>query len=209
VKTRAQGDPDRWPPSSELVQKISSAGTGRIVASPSATNGKLKQLITSEEFEKHVTPELLRRWEIHCYCRNQKFLKLISFDFHNYKAAPIALIDAELIINGIIFKRFEPVRGWITSEGGADRLDRCPQCGEIFKSRYDQYSINMDRTTTRPCSSLPVAQVGDYVAGFYYFTKYEDELQRIIDFQVANSVAEFIDSITNVGTNAFPIGDEL
>jgi hypothetical protein len=152
--------------------------------------------ITTDVFNERVVPEILRRWDAHCYCRNANFLKLLSFNFQDYTRVPIALIDTELVISNLIFKRFEPVSGWKDSEGGADRVDRCPQCARLFRTRYDQYSINMDRHTTHPDQPLPAAAIGRYVAGFLYLSGHEAELQRLTDFQLAQSVEEFVDSIT-------------
>jgi hypothetical protein len=156
----------------------------------------LPSLTTAEEFNERVVPELLRRWDERCYCRNANFLKLLSFNFEDYTRVPMALLDTERVITNLIFKRFEPVSGWKDSAGGADRADRCPQCARLFRTRYDQYSINMDRHTTRPDQVLPVAVTGCYVAGFRYFSRHEVELQRITDFQPASSVEEFVDCMT-------------
>jgi hypothetical protein len=157
-----------------------------------------KPLLTPNEFSERIVPELLRRWENHCFCRSPKFIKLVSFNFKDYGNSPMSLIDAELMIGNIIFKRFEPVSGWVDSAGGSDRVDRCPQCAEIFQSRWDQYSISMDRTTARPRNPLPIAPIGDYTVAIHYFRGGEESLRQIKDFRVADSVEDFIAGITNV-----------
>ncbi len=165
-------------------------------------------LISLEEYRRRVIPELLKRWEVGCYCSNQQFLKLISFNFENYRVnaekriAPVALLDVEILLKSLIFDKFESIRPWQNSEGGADRTDRCPQCAQEFSSRYDQFSINMDRTTAHPLNRLQAASKGIYVVGFQYFTKAAEELDEITDFSLASSVDEFIFRITSRENNA-------
>jgi hypothetical protein len=120
-----------------------------------------KSLCTPSRFQVDVMPELLRRWDSHCFCRNANFLKLIAFDFRDYDIGPARLEDAEQIIGGVIFQRFEPMGDW--TEAG--RIHRCPQCGEQFRSQYEQFSIAMDCTTTRAVDPLPVAPVGQFLIG--------------------------------------------
>jgi hypothetical protein len=153
-------------------------------------------LITIEEINESIVPELLRRWDKQCYCRNKNFLKLISFDFRHYGHSPMALIDAEFVIYDVMFKRFERVSGWTKVRDGSERVDRCPQCGLQFHSLFEQYSINMDCTVSRPSEQLPIAETGYYVAGFHRFVGSDRELRKVTDFQPAASVEAFMDSIT-------------
>jgi hypothetical protein len=140
-------------------------------------------------------PELLRRWENRCFCRNGQFLKLISFNFENYGRSPMALMDTELVIVSLVIGRFERVQDW---DAGGERADRCPKCGEVFLTRYEQYSINMERQTSRPRNALPMAAaIGQYCVGFSYFAHSEHGLKKITDYRLVSSVEAFIDGITN------------
>ena len=151
-----------------------------------------KPLIPPQEFAARVVPELLRRYDAHCFCRNPNFLKLVSFNFQNYGIAPVQLYDTELMIEQVARKRFEPVKPW----NGGEQIDRCRQCRTEFATHWDQYSIAMDRTTMSPVGKLPQAKTGLYVTGFRYFAKEEHELAKITDFEVAESVDAFVDAIT-------------
>jgi hypothetical protein len=106
------------------------------------------------------------------------------------------MADAEAVIHHIIFEKFAAVRGWVESDGGSDRLDRCPQCETVFQSRFDQYSINMERTTSQPVEARAKAGVGHFVVGFRYFAHSEDALARITDFERASSVEDFIERLS-------------
>jgi hypothetical protein len=157
---------------------------------------QLRGLITPEEFVRDVVPELQRRWAERCYCANPAFVKLVSFDFRDYGVAPMQMADAEAVIRYVIFERFIPVRAWVDSDGGSDRLDRCPQCASVFQSRFDQYSISMERTTSHPIEPRPKAAVGYFVVGFRYFAHSQDALARVTDFERASSVADFIERLS-------------
>jgi hypothetical protein len=147
-----------------------------------------KSLCTPPQFQAQVLPELLRRWDSHCFCRNGNFLKLIAFDFRDYDIGPARLEDSEQIVAGLIFPRFEALGDW--TEAG--RTLRCPQCGAQFQSQYEQFSINMDCTTTRPVNPLPMAPVGRFLIGYQYFAGADEEIARISDFKLADSVEKFI-----------------
>ena len=147
-----------------------------------------RSLCTPSEFQERVLPELLRRWDSHCFCRNGNFLKLIAFDFRDYEIGPARLEDAEQIIGGLVFQRFEPLGDWT----GAGRTHRCPQCGQQFQSQYEQFSIDMDCTTTRAVNPLPMASVGRFLIGYQYFAGAEEEIAKIEDFRLAESVEKFI-----------------
>ena len=34
-------------------------------------------LVDAKQFEENILPEIVRRWETHCFCNNLNFLKLI------------------------------------------------------------------------------------------------------------------------------------
>jgi hypothetical protein len=155
--------------------------------------------ISSKLYWEEVVPVLVRRWEQHCFCQNPHFLKLISFNFESYKIAPMRLIDSDHVISQIVLKRFEPVNGWSETKKGSletQRTDRCPQCGTTFVTRYEQYSINMDRAYTMPEVPLETAAIGQYVAGYFYWANQQDDLQKITDFKLAESIEKFLELLT-------------
>jgi hypothetical protein len=149
-------------------------------------------IVSRETFWDDVVPDLERRWERHCFCRNTHFLKLISFDFRTYNIAPTALLDSECLISRIIWGRFEPVRGWSPNAPGSWRVDRCPQCGTEFRSHAEQFSINMDMSVATPLVPLEMAAVGQYAVGFQYFADRARELDKIDDFRRAATVEAFV-----------------
>jgi hypothetical protein len=151
-----------------------------------------KSLCTPSQFQADVMPELLRRWDKHCFCRNGNFLKLIGFDFRDYDIGPTRLEDSEQITAGLVFPRFEAVGEWTD----AGRTLRCSQCGTQFQAQYEQFSINMDCTTTRPVAPMPLAPLGRFLIGYQYFAGAEDEIARIEDFRLADSVEKFIDDLS-------------
>lgn len=152
-----------------------------------------KPLISPQEFAARVVPEMLRRYDAHCFCKNPNFLKLVAFNFQDYGiVGPVQLYDTELVIASVALQRFAPVQRW----NGGEQIDRCKQCGMQFRTRWDQYSIAMDRTVMWPVEKLPVAKMGLYVTGFRYFAQEEHELAKITDFAVATSVDAFVDAIT-------------
>jgi hypothetical protein len=51
--------------------------------------------MTPDEFQHRVLPALLAAWESACFCRCPDFLKLLSFNFEDYKIDPVALADSE------------------------------------------------------------------------------------------------------------------
>ena len=152
-----------------------------------------KPLIPPQEFNARVVPELLRRYDAHCFCKNANFIKLVSFNFQDYGIGPVQLYDTELVIDQVARKRFESVKKW----DGGEQIDRCKQCGTQFRTHWDQYSINMDRSVMLPVEKLPMAETGLYVTGFRYFAKDEHELAKITDFEVAKSVEAFAEAITH------------
>ena len=151
-----------------------------------------KPLIPPQEFVARVVPELVRRYDAHCFCRNPNFLKLVSFNFQDYAIGPVQLYDTEIMIEQVARKRFESVKKW----DGGEQIDRCRQCGTQFRTHWDQYSINMDRTVMLAVEKPPIAATGLYVTGFRYFAKDEHELAKITDFAVAESVDAFVEAIT-------------
>jgi hypothetical protein len=152
-----------------------------------------RSLVSSADFLDRVVPELLRRYDERCYCCNPSFLKLVSFDFRSYGIAPVSLVDAEHVIWALALRRFEPVSGWSATR---ERVDSCPQCGTRFRTRAEEYSINMQCAVMTPLEPLAAAQTGLYVSGYHYYTHAEQDLARITDFEPALSVESFVSAIT-------------
>jgi len=156
-----------------------------------------------EEFSELVMPILEEKWLERCFCRNPGFLKLLSFDFEDYRSpagriAPVELLDSELIWSSIVGKRFLPRGEWSRVADREERVFQCPQCKSELRARSEQYSINMWPTSTRPVDDRLVSKVGVYIVGFHFFTGKFDPLW-ITDFRMAKGVDHFIDYITSAG----------
>lgn len=147
------------------------------------------------EFRSDVLPSILSAWELHCFCENPQFLKLICFKFEDYRPrVPANLVDSEIVIAELICKRFQHI-------GEPDRLKRtgpqtwrCPQCCRLFLMNYQDYSISMYRTFVQPLEFLPIAPIGFYLIGFRSFAEFR--LASITDFQFSESAPKFIHDLT-------------
>ena len=157
-----------------------------------------KSLITSKQFLDEIVPELMRRWEVHCFCKNPHFLKLVSFNFEDYDIAPAFLADTQLVIHHVALRYLTPTSEWTSSPGTTDqkRTFCCPQCRTNFEVRSADYSINMDRTVMTPAIPLKKADVGQYVIGYVFFVGQEKGLDRITDFKLAESIEKFLEELT-------------
>lgn len=157
--------------------------------------------LSPEDFRKDVVPVLLDRWLAKCFCKNPGFLKLLAFDFADYKRAdrmiaPVELIDSEMLWSTIVAAKFEPQGDWLRDGGGSRRIYRCPQCGLTLATRSEQYSINMWPTTTRPKDDRALAAIGLYLVGYHGFGGKFDPAW-ILDFRPALSIDQFVDSVTS------------
>lgn len=155
-------------------------------------------LVDSKEFADKVLPEIIRRWEAHCFCENPQFLKLISFDFHDYHIAPTMLIDTDRVVGEIIMRRFRPVDDWMKGHEGSTRTFCCPQCSCQFKVWGEDYSIAMWVHKATPTKPIDVAEIGRFAAGYYIYSGQEHELSKITDFRPAESIETFLGDLTTL-----------
>lgn len=160
-----------------------------------------KPPISPEVFRADVLPILVELWSRQCFCRSPGFLKLLSFDFHDYGHVPAELIDSELIWSAIVGKHFMPVADWSEVHGEQHRHFRCPQCGAMWLTRSEQYSINMWPITAKPTQSGEIAATGLYLLGMRYFEGFA--AAAVSDFRLAESIDEYVASVS--GT-AYPAG---
>jgi hypothetical protein len=155
-----------------------------------------KPLLSSQAFADDIVPQIERRWDAHCFCHSEQFLKLIAFDFRDYGIGPASLADTYWIISRIILKRFEALGPWRQDSDGGRRQFGCPQCGTQFEVWSEEYSIAMSVLSAKPLVPLQHAETGRYAASFYYFTGQEHELARIADYRPADSIAQYLNDLT-------------
>lgn len=155
-----------------------------------------KPLMEARAYLETVLPEIVRRWETHCFCINPQFLKLASFDFRDYGIAPASLLDTECLVSRIILKKFSPQGPWTQEPDGGHRRFCCPQCSKHFTVWAEEYSIAMSVLSAKPIEPAPRAVIGRYAGSYHYFTGNEHELSKIADYRPADSVARYLDELT-------------
>jgi hypothetical protein len=153
-----------------------------------------KPPIDSDVFAKELLPALVDKWQQKCFCSSPGFLKVLSFDFQQYRCMPAELLDSELLWNAIVGEHFQRLGEWAYVDGEQQCDFRCPQCGLELRTRSEQYSINMWPAKSRPTDARALADVGLYVIGFRSFQGFPFKLIR--DFRLAESCEEFVASIT-------------
>lgn len=147
--------------------------------------------MTPDEFVNDVMPKVLSAWRSRCLCANAGFRKLLSFNFADYGAGPMALADSEIVGHHIIRENFRRVGDVGRSQDG-DVLQRysCPQCNNMCEEEYGEYSISMYRSFFRFLDTPEMAECGRFLVGMRAFS-HEDFL-KVHDFREANSIAEFL-----------------
>ena len=146
--------------------------------------------MTPDEFHETVVPEVIAAWQQHCFCASPGFQKLLSFDFRDYGIGPVALADAEILIDVIIRQRFARVGEAISGPGETIQDQICPKCQRRCTVRYDEFSINMARATVVFANPLTRATNGKYLVGFYGFK--QDDFAKVHDFQKVATCQEFL-----------------
>ncbi len=154
--------------------------------------------MTPAEFHEHVLPELLSRWERQCFCSAPGFRKLISFNFREYgDLSPLALADAEIVIQALICERFIRIENSSPQENEqtSERVQEfeCPQCQARCTATFEQFNIHMERSFVTFADLRPAADEGLYLVGFFGFRA--DEHEKIHDFRHTMSVQEFIQAV--------------
>jgi hypothetical protein len=119
------------------------------------------------QFRLDVLPQLEDQWIQHCFCENQFFQKLISFNFEDFNSSPVALADAEILIHHFIRKKFQSIE-LIDNPGEIIQKWQCSQCGLVCKEFYSEYSISMNRSYAI-YEQANVSKQVDYLIGFYGF----------------------------------------
>jgi hypothetical protein len=138
---------------------------------------------------------MLTAWESGCFCRSPGFLKLLSFNFEDYKIGPVGLADSEILIHEIIRGRF--TRDGEPSSDGMGTTQQsylCPNCGARCRETYAEYSISMYRSFVLFENAPEMAATGVHLVGFYGFQ--QSDFAKIHDFRPAADDAEFITAIT-------------
>jgi hypothetical protein len=147
--------------------------------------------MTPEKFRSLLLPHIFAAWEEHCFCSNPAFQKLLSFNFDDYGIGPATLLDAEILIEELVRKRFYQ-RGQAT-ERGSDWIQTCacPKCGATCKVFYAEYSIHVQRSVVIYESQSQPAARGLYVLGFFGHVTLP-ELKLIRDFRAASTIEEIM-----------------
>lgn len=147
--------------------------------------------MTSEEFVNDVIPRLHSAWRSRCLCDCAGFRKLLSFNFEDYDAGPMALLDSELVGEQIVRAIFRPAGDVVRMPDGEMRQRYlCPKCNTMCEEEVDEFSISMRRSYYRFPDSPDLADVGLYLVGIRAFSV--DDFQRVHDFRPAGSIEEFL-----------------
>jgi hypothetical protein len=153
--------------------------------------------MTPDEFVNDVMPVVLSAWQTNCLCANAGFRKLLSFNFDQYGAGPMALADSEIVGQRIVRENFARVGDASRSQDG-DILQRylCPQCQTTCEEEYAEFSISMYRSFFRFLDTPHMADYGLYLVGMRAFS--QDDFLKVHDFREATSVDEFL---THIGVS--------
>ena len=110
---------------------------------------------------------------------------------------PAALLDAEFIIADIIRKHFEKTGEWTDIQGGGSEIDLavCPQCRQLLREQWEDYNIYLSRSFVTPIDGTAPASRATWVLGFQHFQGFEP--QSVHDFQRADSIEAFVNSLLN------------
>ncbi len=147
--------------------------------------------MTPDEFANDVLPRILSAWRLRCLCANAGFRKLLSFNFADYGACPMALADSEIVGHNIVRENFTRV-GDVGRSHDGDTLQRysCPQCKAMCDEEYAEYSISMYRSFFRFLDTPEVADYGLYLVGMRAFSR--EDFLKVYDFREATSIDEFL-----------------
>jgi hypothetical protein len=147
--------------------------------------------MTPDEFADDVMPVILSAWQGNCLCAHAGFRKLISFNFDDYGAAPMALVDSEIVGYHIVHGNFTRV-GEVRRTKDGDILQRyaCPQCQANCEEEYNEFSISMYRSFYRFVDMPKIADCGLYLVGMRAFS--QDDFLKVHDYREATSVDEFL-----------------
>lgn len=151
--------------------------------------------MTPDEFHEHVLPQVVNKWDEHCFCANPSFRKLLSFNFRDYDIGPTALIDSEMLIDAIIRQRFTKKDEPTSHQGEITLVCNCPQCEAICTELYAEFSISMHQSSVTYTDGPALAKYGLYLVGFRGFDI--NEMRSIPDFQQASTPDEFIRHLTH------------
>jgi hypothetical protein len=157
---------------------------------PSWSNLNVSE-VTPKEFRAVLLPHILAAWEGHCFCANPAYQKLLSFNFHHYGIGPTALLDAEILIEELVRKKFN-LRGQpMKYEFDTIQTYACPRCGATCDVWDAEYSAYVSRSRVIYETRFLPAPIGLCVLGFFGHAT-PLELKRIKDFRFASTVEEFM-----------------
>jgi hypothetical protein len=147
--------------------------------------------MTPDKFANDVMPQILSAWRSRCLCAYGGFRKLLSFNFADYGAGPMALADSEIVCQKIVRENFTRV-GDVGRSLDGDILQRysCPQCNTVCEEEYAEYSISMYRSFFRFLDTSEMADCGLYLVGMRAFS--QEDFSKVHDFREASSINEFL-----------------
>lgn len=150
--------------------------------------------MSPDEFHEQVIPQVVKKWDEHCFCANSGFRKLLSFNFRDYHICPTALIDSEMLIDAIIRQRFTKCNEPQSHQGEITQAWICPQCNARCSELYAEFSISMYQSSVTFADGPSLTNSGLYLVGFRGFDI--NEMRSIADFQQAANPIEFIRQLT-------------
>ena len=148
---------------------------------------------TYAQYCTDVVSELQPRWQQRCFCESAQFCKLLSYDFRDYGHDTSCLLDAEILIDAIIYKLFTPVDEGVEIQSRQVRGFQCPQCAAHFRVEQEQYGVAMWCSFARRVDRPMPKMVGQYLWGFKGFVGFD--ASKISDFSRASSLTTFLDGI--------------
>lgn len=143
--------------------------------------------MTPAEYQEQVLPEILSALGDRCICKLPGLRKLLSFNFEDYGAGPMACADTEILIQSLLRDGNANYTATPDAEGNYTFL--CSTCGTALVEHFEDYSINMYRSYIEYDQRRSVH--GRYLVGFRSFTIADRD--RIDDFTEAESKEAYLE----------------
>jgi hypothetical protein len=153
-------------------------------------------MMTIAEYDSQVLPALVAQWRVRCFCSSSQFCKLISYNFADYGHNTSTLLDAELLIEVFLDKRFKSLGKAVEKQGAFIQERQCPQCLARFRVESEQFNIAMWRTFARRVDRSMPNVVGRYLLGFRGFQGFDPAI--VTDFRPSSSLQSYLSAITEI-----------
>jgi hypothetical protein len=152
--------------------------------------------MTFAEYDLQVLPKLVAQWRERCFCSSSQFCKLISYNFADYGHNTSTLLDAELLIDVFLRKRFKSFGKAVEIRGAFIQELQCPQCSAQFREESEQFGIAMWRTFAHRVDCSMPSVVGRYLLGFRGFQGFDPAI--VTDFRPSSSLQSYLNAITEI-----------